>query len=298
MPDLLLSSNLVPALGLLGSVSAIIIIITVIAVLMTESSPTPINKLIVLDCLLRLTNIPHILYGTGLFNYWGLSSPLHCSVRVTVSFATSLAIRLLGFSIAIYRWVYACHPSTVFTATQRKGFFRLLSGTMAALVVSLTGGVFLYRERYSLYHKCRGQPWGPSSRISFDLPLFNPFRLGSIFAFLSSSLLTPLLYGHIFRFRWHQNQREIGLSGASQAARARRNLVTAKFHFLIWVSELFIFLALVPSTEQHGSIFTAVFLILNTCCSPGLYFVGIQKNRDRIRALVASFTMRNTVVPI
>ena len=287
-----------PAIGILGSVSAIIITISIFAVIMTESSPTPINKLIVLDCLLRLTNIPHILYGTGLINYWGLSSPLHCSVRVTVSFATSLAIRLVSLSIAIYRWVYACRPSAVLTATQRKGFFRLLSGTMATLLISLTAGVLLYMESFSLYYKCRGQPWVPNSRISFDLPLFNPFRLGSIFAFLSSSLLTPLLYGHIFRFQWHQNQREIGLSGASQAARARRNLVTARFHFLIWVSETLIFLALLPSTEQYGNIFTAAFLILNTCCSPGLYFIGIQKNRDRIRTLVACFRRINSVLPI
>ena len=298
MPDLLLSSTWVPALGLLGSVSAIIIIITIITVIMTESSSTPINKLIMLDCLLRLTNIPHILYWTGLFSYWGFSSPIHCSIRITFSYAINLTSRLLGFSIVIYRWVCACHPSAVLTSIQKKGFFRLLSGTMTTIVVSLTAGVLLNRESYSLYHKCRGQPWGPSGRIAFDLPFFNPVRFGTLCAFLGSNLLTPFLYGHIFSFRRHQNQREIGLSGASKEARARKNLVTARFHFLIWVSELFIFLALLPSTEQHGSIFTAVFLILNTCCSPGLYFVGIQKNRDRIRALVASFTMRNTVVPI
>ena len=75
MVVLTLSSPWLPSLGVLGSAIVLVLILSILAVIRTESSPTPINQLIRLDCLLRLTNIPYILYWTGLFNYWGLDSP-------------------------------------------------------------------------------------------------------------------------------------------------------------------------------------------------------------------------------
>ena len=164
MTDLPTSSPWLPILGVLGSAIILVLILGILAAIRTESSPTPINQLIRLDCLMRLTNIPYILYWTGLFNYWGLDSPLHCSVRVSISFATSLVTRLLGISIPIYRWVYVCHPSSVMTASQRRAFFLLMSGSTALLTASLTFGAFLYRESWTLYHRCLGRPWGPLGR--------------------------------------------------------------------------------------------------------------------------------------
>ena len=280
-----LSYPWLPSLGVLGSAIVLVLILAILAVIRTESSPTPINQLIRLDCLLRLTNIPYILYWTGLFNYWGLNSPLHCSVRISISFATSLVTRLLGLSIPIYRWVYVCHPSSVLTAGQRRAFFLLMSGSTALLTASLTFCAFLYRESWTLYHHCLGCPWGPLGGPSWYLPLHHPFQLTTLCIFLGSILLTPALYGLIFKFRRHQNKKDIGLSGASRKARIHRNVVTAKFNFLIWLSETLILLCFMPSTNEHGNIFLVLFLILNSCLNPIIYYAGIESNRERMRAL-------------
>ena len=289
-----------PSLGILGCAIILVLILAILAVIRSESSPTPINQLIRLDCLLRLTNIPYILYWTGLFNYWGLNSPLHCSVRVSISFATSLVTRLLGITIPIYRWVYVCYPSSVLTAPQRRAFFLLLSGSTALLTASLTFCAFLYRESWTLYHRCLGRPWDSLNGLRWNLPLFHPFYLTTIFIFLGSVLFTPLLYGLIFKFRRHQNNKEIGLSGSSRKARSHRNVVSARFNFLIWLSDTLILLCMVPSTSEDRNIFLALFLILSSCLNPIIYFAGIESNRERVKALteyvrgVRLFTMFKT----
>jgi hypothetical protein len=186
-----LSSTWLPSIGVLGSAIVLVLILAILAAIRTETCPTPINQLIRLDCLLRLTNIPYILYWTGLFNYWGLNSPLHCSVRVSISFATSLVARLLNISIPIYRWVYVCHPSSVLTAPQRRAFFLLMSGGIALLTASLTFCAFLYRKSWTLYHRCLGRPWGPTGRPNWLLPLLHPFHLTTLCIFLGSIILTP-----------------------------------------------------------------------------------------------------------
>ena len=291
MADLHLSSTWLPSIGVLGSAIILVLILAILAAIRTESSPTPINQLIRLDCLLRLTNIPYILYWTGLFNYWGLDSPLHCSVRVSISFATSLVARLLNISIPIYRWVYVCHPSSILTAPQ-------MSGGMALLTASLTFCAFLYRESWTLYHHCLGRPWGPSSRLKWHLPLLHPFHLTTLCIFLGSIFLTPILYGLIFKFRRHQNKKDIGLSGASRKAQIQRNVVTARFNLLIWLSETLILLGFMPSTNEHGNIFLVLFLILDSCLSPTIYYAGIENNRERIRALTAFARRIRSIVPL
>ena len=285
MVVLTLSSPWLPSLGVLGSAIVLVLILSILAVIRTESSPTPINQLIRLDCLLRLTNIPYILYWTGLFNYWGLNSPLHCSVRISISFATALVTRLLGLSIPIYRWVYVCHPSSVLTATQRRGFFLLMSGSTALLTVSLTFCAFLYRVSWTLYHRCLGRPWGSLGGPTWYLPLLHPFHLAILCIFLGSILLTPVLYGLIFKYRRQQNQKDIGLSGAPRKARSRRNIVTAKFNFFIWLTETLILLCFMPSTNEQGNTFLVLFLILSSCLNPIIYYAGIETNRERIWAL-------------
>ena len=278
------SSHWLPGLGLFGSAVVLLLILVILAVIRTESSPTPINQLIRFDCLLRLTAIPYILYWTGLFNFWGLHSPLFCSVRVSISFAISLVTRLLGLSIPIYRWVYVCHPSAVLTAPQRRAFFLLVSSSTALLAASLTLCAFLYRESWTLYHHCLGRPWDPLVGLRWNLPIFHPFYLTTICIFLGSILLTPVLYGHIFKFRRHQNKKDIGLSGASRKARSLRNVVSARFNLLIWLTDTLILLCFAPPGTSKN-IFLVLYLILSSCLNPIIYYAGIESNRERIKAL-------------
>ena len=285
VPHSFISSLWLPSLGVLGSAIVLVLILSILAVIRTESSPTPINQLIRLDCFLRLTNIPYVLYWTGHFNYRDLDSTVHCSVWVSIAFATSLVTGLLGLSIPIYRWVFVCHPSCVLKATQRRALLLLMSGSTALLTASFTFCAFLYRESWTLYHRCLGWTWGTlGGPISF-LTLPHSFYPAILCIFPGSILLTPVLYGLIFKFRRHQNKKDIGLSGASRMARIKRNIVTVKFNFLIWLSETLILLCFMPIINEQENPFLALFLILSSCLNPIIYYAGIESNQKRIRAL-------------
>ena len=123
--------------------------------------------------------------------------------------------------------------------------------------------------------------------VHWHLSLLHPFHFTILCVFLGSILLTPILYCLIFKFRHHQNKKDIGLSGTSRKARKQRNVVTARFNFLIWLSETLILLCFMPSNSEHGNIFLILFLILNGCLKPIIYYAGIESNRERIRSLTA-----------
>ena len=85
-----------------------------------------------------------ILFFSKVFNFWGLTSPLSCSLRTIFSFTTSLAPRLLSITIALYRWTCVCRSTSVLTSTQRRTFFLRLSSTVTILTLGLAAGAFYY----------------------------------------------------------------------------------------------------------------------------------------------------------
>ena len=134
-------------IGISGSVLLFLITVTVVMVIRREVSQTPINMLIMMDCLLRLTKIPNILFYSNVFNFWGLTSPLFCSLRITFSFTTSLVPYYLSLALALYRWTCVCRSAYVFTSAQRRTFVCRLSYTLTLLTLCLAAGTFYYKAR-------------------------------------------------------------------------------------------------------------------------------------------------------
>ena len=244
---------------------------------------TAINRLIWLDCLLRLTNIPDILYASGIFDWAALggSSPTFCTIKVTITFVCHLLPRLLSTTIAVFRWLSICHPTTIMTARQRTLFFLCVSGALATLATSLAGGVVYHKERYSGYLSCLG---APAQMVKWDLPASDPFVLACIASFFSNLVITPILYTVIFSYRRRLLGLSVGLSKQSLRKRKSSNILTTKFNFLIWLSELMMFMPVLPKMlgqEVEKGLVTA-YLILTSCSTPVLYFISIEANRMAI----------------
>ena len=65
-------------------------------------------------------------------------------------------------------------------------------------------------------------------------------------------------------------------------------MVSARFNFLIWLSELIIVLPYL-NKNRWGENDTSVvlYLVLDSCCTPLLYYVGIESNRERMTNFLA-----------
>ena len=266
-------------LGISGSVLLFLITVTVLMGIRREFSQTPINLLIMMDCLLRLTKIPNILFTANVFNFWGITSPLFCSLRITVTYTTSLIPQLLYLSLALYRWTCVCRSSYVQTFGQRRTFFLRVSSTFTLLTLGLAVGAFYYKETNTFYRFCRGQT-NLKADHHWDLPLSNPFRLLHLGSFLSNLLISPFLYIHIFFFRRSTGQ-SLGLNSQTLKARRRRNAVSARFNFLVWLSaNIFLCVFLMVGIDGNNVV---LYMVLESCCTPVLYYVGIESNRKRMR---------------
>ena len=274
------SLTLLHCLGVSGSLIAALLILPILAMIRAESSPTPINQLIGVDCLLRLSNIPYILYWSKVFSYWGLNSPLACSLRVTLSYTTSMVSRLLTISMAVCRWVYVCRPHLVFSAAQRSRFFRWLVGSLVVVAGSLSMGAYTYREEYTIYYRCLGITL--PGRVAFTLPIANPFRLANLAIFFGYLAVSPVLYMLVSRCRVHQPK--VGLSDLCLQRRRTRNLVSARFNFFIWLSESLVLLVLVPRDPgvEEGDVMLVLYLILSSCVTPVLCYTSIESNREKV----------------
>ena len=94
--------------------------IPVLWVVRKISTPTLINKLIEVDCIIGLAYIPGILVDSGVSQ--DISSVYFCSFRICYMFFVSFLNRLLPVGIVTYRNVYVCKSHWVQTGSQRKIF--------------------------------------------------------------------------------------------------------------------------------------------------------------------------------
>ena len=273
------SLTLLHCLGVSGSLITALLILPILAMIRADSSPTPINQLIRVDCLLRLNNIPYILYWSKVFSYWGLNSPLACSLRVTLSYTTSIVSRLITISMAVCRWVYVCRSHLVFSAAQRSRFLAWMVGSLVVLAICLSLGAFIYREEYTIYYRCLGIPL--PGRVAFSLPITNPFRLANLAIFFGYLAVSPVLYVLVTRCEIHQAS---VLTNSSLKRRRRQNLVSARFNFFIWLSETLILLVLVPrdAGAEEGDVMLVTYLILSSCVTPVLCYTSIEANREKV----------------
>ena len=73
----------------------------------------------------------------------------------------------------------------------------------------------------------------------------------------------------------------LGLSARALQARRRKNIVSAKCNFILWLLEVLMVLIFLPV-----SVFVLFYIIPNSCFVPLVYFAGIEENRQWMRLLV------------
>ena len=116
--------------------------------------------------------------------------------------------------------------------------------------------------------------WLYSSSV-WLLPVYHPFRLLNSVSFFSSSILVPIGYIRIFKFRQRQNKRVSGLSERAKISRKQRNLVSVKFNLLNWMLDT-VSLGLVMISGEDYQI---VYLLVISCGNPLFYILGIVVDR-------------------
>ena len=118
----------------------------------------------------------------------------------------------------------------------------------------------------------------------WDLPLSNPFMLLTLGSFLGNLIICPLLYIVISNFRCSRGQK-LGLNAQTIMTRRRRNAVSGRFNFLVWLSESLIFVISFGGRQREGA---------DSCFTPVLYYVGIESNRERLRNFISDRAVMTT----
>ena len=211
------------------------------------------------------------------------STPEVCSFRVCFNFFVNFLNRLIPVGIFTYRYVYVCKSHWVQNGSQRIIFQNLLIIIILSLIFGLTAGCYVYRENYLHFWLCLGRTdFAENDNFNgfhFNIPIYNPFHFLSVFIFFLHSLVLPIGYLAIYRFRLQQNLTVIGLSAVSRNRRKKRNLVTAKFNVIIWLSEFCSYLVIIP----EGNFFFVLYFLISGTISPILYCLGIEDNRKESR---------------
>ena len=149
---------------------------------------TFLNLLISLDCCIGIciTPVNIIMSVEALIPS---SSPEVCTLMTMSSYFLTMMNGLLPVGIVLFRVFHVCYPRRVMTAVQRKNLnYTILFLTLGVSVV-LTGVALNYKDDYSHYRRCikkdhDGSVWA--------LPVFHPFRLASIVAFLARTIFVPI----------------------------------------------------------------------------------------------------------
>ena len=84
----------------------------------------------------------------------------------------------------------------------------------------------------------------------------------------------------IFRFRMGQDRKAPGLSSTAKALRKKRNLVSVRFNMINWVVES---VSLILVMFGENLLFKILYLLVNSCSTPLVYYLGIEENRQMAR---------------
>ena len=126
------------------------------------------------DCLLRVANIPGILLVARVIRGTGLT---FCTLRMLYGFSVHLLTHLIAVSIALFRWVYVCAPSWVFTSGQRRALNLVLVGGLVTFGSGLSAGAFIYRNHNIYLASClKSNGRAVAGGKAWDLPLGHPFH--------------------------------------------------------------------------------------------------------------------------
>ena len=123
--------------------------VPLIIFILSQSSQTFLDNLIVFDCFLCMNGIllllKIILKSTFEASHFWSSI---CVCHVFFSFFTNLCNRLLTIGIAFYRFTLVFGSSFVWTYYQRKAFEKKILFLILLVSVYLTGWAVYYRENY------------------------------------------------------------------------------------------------------------------------------------------------------
>ena len=119
--------------------------IPLIIFILKQGSKTFLDRLVILDCFLCMSNA--LLLFIRLFDFWGSI----CGCHIFFSFFIQLSNKLLTLGIALYRFILVLGSSLVWTQYQRKIFEKLILLAILLISVQLTGWAVYYREDYRYF---------------------------------------------------------------------------------------------------------------------------------------------------
>ena len=112
---------------------------------------------------------------------------------------------------------------------------------------------------------------------------------------------------NLFYKRFRNRQTNVsGISSSARVLRKRRNLVSMRFNMINWLLET-VSLVLVMFVEKQ--ILTILYLLVTSCGTPLVYYLGIEENRQKAREYFqsrmrifkidqhAAITMNNKIKP-
>ena len=112
---------------------------------------------------------------------------------------------------------------------------------------------------------------------AFDLPIYHPFCALAILSFFLFSVLVPVGYFLIFRFREKDNYHVSGLNERSRLIRRHKNIVSTQFNMMNWIFEMSGFIiVLIPGSNT----FYILYFLFTCTISPVLYYAGILRTRN------------------
>ena len=95
-----------------------------------------------------------------------------------------------------------------------------------------------------------------------------------------------------------QDKRVNGLSSSAKTRRKRRNLVSMQFNMFNWLLET---VSLILVHFSSSPFITIVYLLVTSCGTPLVYYLGIEENRQKAREYFQSrirIFKKNRVAPI
>ena len=119
----------------------------IIIFIMNQASKTFLDRLVIFDCFLCLSNVPVVML---LSNYSDFIDS--CIFHVFLSYFTNLCNRLLSLGIVIYRLTLVLGSSLMFSSYQKKMIENSILLVILIASLKMTGWAIYYREnnRYFL----------------------------------------------------------------------------------------------------------------------------------------------------
>ena len=223
---------------------------------------------------------------------------------LTLAYFINISNRLLTCGIVIYRYVLVLQSSWVQSPYHRRAFENLILILILVTAVTLTVWSVVLRNFNLGYHVCYGtmdefyynfENFYDETRGSptWNLPLSHPFHALTIICFFASMIVAPVGYLLIFRylptcqlitqdstfrFRYKHDSNVPGLSSNARQIRKHRNIVTMKFNMFNWILETLINILILSGSNR---IFTILYILVMSCGTPLVYFMGIEENRKQ-----------------